>query len=47
VIGVAESDRRIELVAGIVEHSDEIPDVHMIVAVCPFGSCDRPVTGRP
>ena len=47
VVGVAESDSRIEFVAGIVEHSDEIPDVDMIVAVCPFGSRDRPVTGRP
>ncbi len=47
VVGVTEPDSRIEFVAGIVEHSDEIPDVDMIVAVCPFGARDCAVAGRP
>ena len=47
VVGVAEPDSRIEFVAGIVEHSHEISDVDMIVAICPFGARDRLVTRRP
>jgi hypothetical protein len=46
VVGIAEADSQIECVTGVIEHSDKISDVHMLVAVCPFGARDRFVTGR-
>lgn len=46
VIAIAKSDGGIEGVAGIVEYRREIPDIHVLVAVCPFGARDRLVTGR-
>ena len=47
VVGIAEPDNRIECVTGVIEHSDKMSDVHMLVAICPFGARDRLVTGRP
>jgi len=46
MVGIAKSDRRIELVARVVEHHDKIPDVHMLVAVGPIGARYGLVTGR-
>lgn len=45
VVGIAKSDSRIECVAGVIEHDDKIPDVHVLVAVCPFGACHRLIAG--
>ena len=46
VIGIAKPDSRIERIAGIIEHGGKIPDVHMLVAISPFGARDCPVNGR-
>ncbi len=46
VVGVAEPHGRIEGVSGVIEHNHKIPDVHMIVSVCPLGPRDRLVAGR-
>lgn len=46
MIGVAQPDGRIERVARVIEHRDKVSDVHMLVAVRPFGARDRLVTGR-
>ena len=46
VAGIAKPDSGIECVASVVEHSDKVSDVHMLVAVHPFGARDRLITGR-
>jgi hypothetical protein len=47
VVRIAEPDSRIECVTGVIEHSDKVSDVDMLVAICPFGARDCLVTGRP
>ena len=47
VAGVAEPDSRIEFVSRVIEDSDIMPDVHVLVAVRPVDARDRFVTGRP
>ena len=42
---IAESDGRIECVSRVIEHGHDIPDVHMPVAVRPFGLRDGFVAG--
>jgi hypothetical protein len=44
--GIAKPDSGIECVAGVIEHSDKVSDVHMLIAVYPFGARDRLITGR-
>ncbi len=46
VVGVAEPYGQIKCVTGVIEHGDKMPDVHMLVAVCPFGARDCFETGR-
>ena len=47
VAGIVEPHSQIECVAGVIEDGDIMPDVHVLVAVCPFSTRDRLVTGRP
>lgn len=47
VAAIVESDGGIERIARVIEHSQQVTDVHMIVAVCPFSSCDGFVAGPP
>ena len=47
VVRIGETDCRIECVTRVVEHDHKVPDVHMPVAVGPFGARDSLVTGRP
>ena len=46
MVGIAEPDSRIECITGVIEYSDKVSDVHMIVAVRPFGARDGFVTRR-
>lgn len=46
VVGIAEADGRIESVTSVIEHGYKVPDVHVFVAVCPFGARNCLVTGR-
>jgi hypothetical protein len=47
VVGIAQPHSRIEYVTGVIEHRDIIPDVHMLIAIRPFGARHRLVAGRP
>jgi len=47
VVRIAETHRRIKCVTGVIEHRDKIPDVHVLVAIRPFGAGHRLERGRP
>jgi hypothetical protein len=47
VAGIVEPDGRVENIARVIEDHDIVPDIHVLIAVCPFGARDRLVTGRP
>ena len=46
VIGIGEADGEVKGIAGVVEYGDEVTDVHVAVAVCPFGERSSCVAGR-
>jgi len=46
VAGVVEPDSQIKCVASVIEHNDVVPNIHVLVAIHPFGARYRLVTGR-
>ncbi len=45
VVCIAQPYGRIECVTRIIEHHDEIPNIHMLVAVRPFSARDNLIAG--